>query len=223
MNKNTTDTTTTTQTEYLSAFLDDESEKFEQRRMLDEVQKDDGLQQKVANFSLIGEAMRNEKSCVTVQPNFLMGIHDKLEAEPAYTKVYVKKAANQSSWLQPVKGLALAASLAAVAIIAINLNKEQVPVTDMMVQQTTDLTESTAQATDLAKVTTVDGYKPVAADGSSADGSNIKKALLSANTFHAPDTAWRNRLKRYVNSHTKYASTSAIMPSVRAVSYASSY
>lgn len=230
MNKNTTDTTTidtttTTQTEYLSAFLDDEAGKFEQRRMLDEVQKDRELQQKVANFSLIGEAMRNEKSCVTVQPNFLMGIHNQLDAEPAYSKIHVKEEpANSSSWLQPVKGFALAASFAAVAIIAINLNKEQVvPTADRMVQQTTESIESTVSTTNLAEAN--DKVGSISADGSIAADSSIgiKEALLSANTFHAPDTAWRNRLKRYVNSHTKYASTSAIMPSVRAVSYASSY
>ncbi len=124
MNKN----TTTTQAEYLSAFLDDEAGTFEQRRMLDDVQKDNSLQQKVAHFSLIGEAMRNENSCVIVQANFLTGIHDQLEDEPAYTKIHAKKVTNSSSWLRPVSGMALAASLAAVTVVAINLkSKNDIP------------------------------------------------------------------------------------------------
>ena len=37
------------------------------------------------------------------------------------------------------------------------------------------------------------------------------------------DAVMRDRLRRYVNDHVKYASRSAIMPSVRAVSYAANY
>ncbi len=206
MNKN---TTTTTKTEYLSAFLDDETGVFEQRRMLDEVQKDNSLQQKVAHYSLIGEAMRHENSAVTVQANFLIGIHDQLETESAYTKIHVKKAANQASWLRPITGVALAASLVAVTVIAINLNKSQTPLSEasMMAQQTSESMQSTTSKIILATNST----------------SISKDSSSPAIAFHSLDSAWRNRLKRYVNSHTKYASTSAIMPSVRAASYASSY
>ena len=37
------------------------------------------------------------------------------------------------------------------------------------------------------------------------------------------DEAWRERLRSYVNQHAKYASTSAIIPSVRAISYSTTY
>jgi len=208
MNKNTTTTTTTT-TEYLSAFLDDEAGAFEQRRMLDEVQKDNGLQQKVAHFSLIGEAMRNEQSSVTVQANFLMGIHQQLDAEPEYAEVHIAEAANepsqstQSKWLSPISGLALAASLAAVTFVAINLKDQSNSSLDVF-----------------------DGNEIALLATQETENSAQQKITIASNEgadFHTIDLAWRNRLKGYVNSHAKYASTSAIMPSVRAASYASNF
>ncbi len=202
MNKN----TTTSITEYLSAFLDDEAGAFEQRRMLDEVQKDKDLQQKVANFSLIGEAMRNEQASVTVQPNFLMGIHEQLEAEPEYGQVHLKEAANEPvsrNWLRPVTGMALAASLAAVAVVGINMKQSQnTPSFDAA-----KMALVAEQPTETAKTT----MPPIVV------------ASNKATQFEAIDAKWRNRLKGYVNNHAKYASTSAIMPSVRAASYAANF
>ncbi len=202
MNKN----TTTSITEYLSAFLDDEAGAFEQRRMLDEVQKDKDLQQKVAHFSLIGEAMRNEQASVTVQPNFLMGIHEQLEAEPEYGQVHLKEAANEPvsrNWLRPVTGMALAASLAAVAVVGINMKQSQnTPSFDA-----TTMALVAEQPTETAKAT----MHPIVV------------ASNKATQFEAIDAKWRNRLKGYVNNHAKYASTSAIMPSVRAASYAANF
>jgi len=200
MNKN-----TTTKTEYLSAFLDDEAGAFEQRRMLDETQKDNDLQKKIAHYSLIGEAMRNEKSCVTVQPNFLAGIHEKLEEEPIYQDVHIKKVANSSkSWFNPVAGMAIAASLAAITVVALNMNTS------------TDTTTSTVVAS--SGIST----KPVMAVASVKVNQSAESVGFQE-TLSEPDLAWRKRLKKYVNSHVKYASTSAIMPSIRAASYASSY
>lgn len=194
--------TTTTKAEYLSAFLDDEAGAFEQQRMLDESQKDDELKQKIANFSLIGEAMRNENSPVTVQVDFLAGIHEKLAEEPVYDTVLIdSKVANSSSrvkaWLRPVAGMALAASLAAVTVVALNPGN--------------DANKSTGESTVVAQSEKISTKK-----------SNAVR-LAKASTVSLPDKAWRKRLRGYVNSHAKYASTSAIMPSIRAASYASSY
>lgn len=192
--------TTTTKTEYLSAFLDDEAGAFEQRRMLDELQKDDELLSKVASFSLIGEALRTEKHSVTVQSNFLAGIHEQIKDEPVYDQVQIKEvAANQSSWRRPLSGMALAASLAAVAVVGFNMNTDQ-QATDAVIAQTIETVE--APTAELV-----------------AQNDAVEDAPLLVNH----DEAWRKRLKHYVDSHVKYASTSAIMPSVRAVSYASSF
>ena len=207
MNKN----TTTTKIEYLSAFLDDEAGTFEKRRMLDETQKDNELQKKIAHYSLIGEAMRNENSCVTVKPNFLAGIHEKLEEEPAYQHVQVKGITSSATkpWFNPVAGMAIAASLAAVTVIAINMNTNNSP--------------STVQ-TLAASTTAIETDHSIQQKVASAATARAKvKPIESTVVLSEPDLAWRKRLKRYVNSHVKYASTSAIMPSVRAASYSSNY
>lgn len=206
MNKN----TTTTKTEYLSAFLDDEAGAFEQRRMLDETQKDNDLKKKIANYSLIGEAMRNEKSCMAVQPNFLADIHEKLEEEPVYQDVHIKEVAGSStrSWFNPVAGMAIAASLAAITVVALDMK------TGM--NAGTHATSSAVVAISDTNSKSVTAVASVEANGF-ASGSTEATVALSE-----PDMAWRKRLKKYVNSHVKYASTSAIMPSIRAASYVSS-
>ena len=202
MNKN----TTITKTEYLSAFLDDEAGTFEQRRMLDETQKDNDLQKKVAHFSLIGEAMRNENSSVTVQANFLAGLHEKLDEEPVYQNVRVKKVASSSakSWFNPVAGMAIAASLAAITVVALNMNTGTNTTTSTVLASSDTNTKPDVV---LASVNVTEAAEPVGT-----------KEVLSE-----PDMAWRKRLKKYVNSHVRYASTSAIMPTIRAASYVSSY
>ncbi len=190
----------TTRTEYLSALLDDEAGVFEKRRLLDDVQKDERLQQKVANYSLIGEAMRNAHAEVTVRSGFLAGIHRQLEEEPTYNKVQVMPVNGKPAWLKPVTGVALAASLAAIVVVSLGLNNSL----NIQPAGTQGATLNLAQ-------------QEVGNTG------QILQSHQPAVVYNIPDAAWRKRLRAYVNSHAKYAATSAIMPSVRAVSYASNY
>lgn len=207
----------TTQAEYLSALLDDEAGTFEKKRLLDDVQNDEKLQQKVAHYSLIGEVMRNEQNSVTIGSNFLSGIHDRLQSEPTYNKVQVKAAANQPSWLKPMIGGALAASLAAVIVVGMTFERtgetglQNIQNMQMALQSTPEpLADSGASKTTTEAKAHAEQTLPLSV--ATADQS-----------FELPDAVWRKRLKSYVNSHVKYASTSAIMPSVRAVSYASNF
>ncbi len=202
----------TTQTEYLSALLDDEAGAFEKRRLLDDVQQDQKLQQKVATYSLIGEAMRNEHASVTVRANFLTGIHDQLATEPAYNKVHIKPAANQPSWFKPVTGMALAASLAAIIVVGVTTNQSP---------QKWQASQQGAQVLAL-QATQSNENNSVGADLTAKKTEPLSLAT-SEPQYAVPNAAWRKRLKSYVNSHVKYASTSAIMPSVRAVSYAANF
>ena len=188
--------TNTTKTEMLSAFLDDESSEFEQRRLLDELQKDDELLQKMANYSLIGEVVRNEHSRIAVKTDFLAGIHAKLEDEPNYHGIQVKeeKIKKTPTWLRPAAGFAIAASIAAVAVVNI--------------QSTMEPGKSSAA---------------VFAQSVVQPAQKLMKVSASQPLFKA-NAAMRSRVQSYVNRHLKYASnTTAIMPSIRAVSYATKY
>ena len=114
--------TTTTKKENLSAFLDNESGEFEQRRLLDELQKDDELLQAMSHYTLIGDTIRNEQSKVMASSSFLAGIHERLEDEPSYADVYIEQQKEDTSraWLRPAAGFAVAASIA--AVVALNLS-----------------------------------------------------------------------------------------------------
>ncbi len=111
-----------TKTEHLSAVLDGEAGKFEQRRILDELGKDDALKASLSCYALIGETMRDEQQCSIVESSFLQGIHDKIDAEPEYSQVQIeqKKVSNGSPvWARPVVGFAMAASVAALGVIGV--------------------------------------------------------------------------------------------------------
>lgn len=197
----------TTKHEHLSAFLDDEAGAFEQRRLLDELQSDEELLTKVSNYSLIGEAMRAGKHEVTVRSDFLAAIHDGIADEPSFDQVLVSEEkgladAGRPVWLRPVTGMALAASLAAIAVVGMNVDHLQ---------------------PSSAKEDAVAEQQYDQPDTAGAQALLASNDVETVPVYFNHDEAWRKRLKRYVDNHAKYASTSAIMPSVRAVSYASSF
>ena len=183
----------TTITEHLSAVLDGEAGDFEQRRLLDELEKDNDLQASLACYALIGETMRDEKQASIATPSFLEGIHDKIDAEPEYSQVQINKQKVNNSrptWVRPVAGFAVAASVAAIAVIGM---------------QTPLLTSNP---------------NPPIASNQALESAPIRVANTYNNY---PDKKTQARYTRYLDSHAQYASTTPLMPSVRVVSYNATY
>ena len=198
-------------------LLRDEAGAFEQRRLLDELKKDDELAHAFTRYALIGEAMRanasGQRSALGV--SLLSRIQDELEDEPAYTGETVVGQTQQASTTvtkvvtKPVRqwrnvGFALAAGIAALAVGGV-----------LFLQPATHNTSSMA-AND--PVTTEVAPKPVpvnAANALVADAAT--EARIQQVGSIDPQT--RDMLKQYVAQHVKYASTTVIAPSVRAVSY----
>ncbi|MCK5896243.1 MAG: sigma-E factor negative regulatory protein [Cocleimonas sp.] len=180
--------------EHLSSVLDGEAGEFEQRRILDELGKDDELQSSLSCYALIGETMRDERQSCIADSSFLKGIHDEIEAEPDYSHVQVieKKVSNGSSlWSRPITGFAMAASVAAVSVIGVQgymLTGNANPVPIVATQQ-----------------------------------AKAVPTVVAANSYSHPDAKTRSLYKRYLNSHVQHASTTPIMPSVRMVSYNANY
>ncbi len=207
----------TNKQEFLSALLDDEAGAFEQRRLLDELKKDDELAHAFTRYALIGEAMRANASGQrrALGVSLLSRIQDELEDEPAYTGETVVGQTQQASTTvtkvvtKPVRqwrnvGFALAAGIAALAVGGV-----------LFLQPATHNTSSMA-AND--PVTTEVAPKPVpvnAANALVADAAT--EARIQQVGSIDPQT--RDMLKQYVAQHVKYASTTVIAPSVRAVSY----
>ncbi|MCK5812681.1 MAG: sigma-E factor negative regulatory protein [Cocleimonas sp.] len=183
----------TTITEHLSAVLDGEAGEFEQRRLLDELGKDNDLQASLACYALIGETMRDEKQSSIAGSSFLQGIHDEIKAEPEYSHVEVteKKVSNGSPvWIRPLTGFAMAASVAAIAFIGL--------------QSSVTLTGNTATPLVVAN-------------------QQVKATSTMVATTSYPDARTRTLYKRYMDSHAKYDATTPMMPSVRVVSYNADY
>lgn len=199
----------TSKNEFLSSLLDDEAGGFEQRRLLDEMTKDDELAQTFGRYALIGEVMRSTSSGqrATTSVSLLARIQDELADEPAYNErvVVTPKPAIQPQHFWQRTGFALAASVAAVAFGSL-LFLQQSKTPNAVQAQTTTAPQAVASApaanTTITQVASVD---------------TTEERISQIGQIN-PQT--RDILKQYVSQHIKYASTTVIAPSVRAVSYA---
>ena len=202
--------------EHLSSVLDDESGTFEQRRVLDELKSSEDLSNKLSHFALIGESMKSTKPGMVAGPSFLAGIHEQIVSEDKYNDVQIHDSTSandainqQKSWLRPVGGFALAASFAAIAFMGVqnfqlnNQLAEQATIVANQASQIEMQTVVTAPAVEVASVA-------------------IKQDDAKPNTqeYRQANTHARSFLKRYVESHVQYASTSTFVPSVRVIAYA---
>ena len=203
-------------TEHLSSVLDDEAGSFEQRRVLDELKSSEDLSNKLSHFALIGESMRSTKPAAVAGPSFLAGIHEKIASEDEYHDVQIidSTSANdamsqQKSWLRPVGGFALAASFAAVAFMGVQnyqLNNRLAEQATIVANQIPQAEIQTAAASPVAEIAPVENKQ----DAAKQNTQEYRQANAHARSF----------LKRYVDSHVQYASTSTFVPSVRVIAYA---
>ena len=210
-----------TLTEHLSALLDDEAGGFEQRRVLDELSSDASLHQKLSSYALIGEAMRSENVHIA-RSDFLLSIHNQIKDEEEYHHIEIESQAVQSSrsWLRPIGGFAMAASVAAIALLGFQnyqLQNNQQPLQTLASANTSGVntkqpkTQLTAAEMNAAKV--VSAADMVAANDAKEDANR------DSVTYQQADASTRSYLKRYVDSHMQYAPR-AFVPSVRVIAYA---
>lgn len=193
--------------ELLSALLDDEAGDFERRRLLDELKKDDELGQTLSRYAFIGEAMRaGQGQRLSSGKSLLSRIQAELDDEPALDASNVVQLPTHPvahpapaavvKQVRTFRWMAMAATLAAVAMgAALFLQQPQ----QSSLQTAATLPAPTPSSTAVAEVASVD--------------ERIQQ-LGQVN----PQT--RDILKQYVAQHVKYASTTVIAPSIRAVSYA---
>ncbi len=207
-------------TEHLSALLDDEAGSFEQRRVLDELKTDQDLSSKLSSFALIGESMRAETSQVTVPTNFLSSIHEKIDAEPEFHQVHLENTQSEksnNSWLRPIGGFAMAASVAAIAVLGIqNYQKTS----DPLISQGSIISQKQSSPSSPMKKQLSKMEMASATIVSATDMVAVNDVTKSSNDYVEADAKTRSFLKRYVDSHMQHASTSSFVPSVRVIAYA---
>jgi len=186
--------------EFLSALLDDEAGDFERRRMLDELKKDDGLAQTLGRYALMGDVMRAPQGQASTRGGSLLSrIQAELEAEPVYhesaANVVKLPVAPRAVRSYRALGMGMVAAVAAVAVGGFLL----------IHQHGGDAGAQQASAENSAQM--------LASLPDAATDARIRQVGRI-------DPQTRDILKQYVSQHAKYASTTTIASSIRAVSYA---
>jgi len=212
-----------TLTEHLSALLDDEAGGFEQRRVLDELSSNASLRQKLSSYALIGETMRSENVHIA-RSDFLSSIHDQINDEEEYHHIEIGSQAVQSSrsWLRPVGGFAMAASVAAIALLGFQnyqLQNNQQPLHTLASANTSSVNINTKQPKTQLTAAEMKAAKVVSAADMVAANDTKEDANQDSVTYQQADASTRSYLKRYVDSHMQYAPR-AFVPSVRVIAYA---
>lgn len=201
--------------EHLSALLDDEAGDFEKKRVLDELKASEKLRNKLSSFALIGETMRSvnvEKPAINAGASFLSGIQGRIEAEGEYKNIQLlekhKENENSKSWLRPVGGFALAASVAAIAVLGI---------------QNYQLSNSSGVIADSTQQNQAPGFKFQEEQLAKTEATSVMPATnkgVNMEEYAQANSQTRSLLKRYVDSHMQYASNTTFVPSVRVIAYA---
>lgn len=209
----------TSKQEFLSALLDDEAGSFEQRRLLDELKQDKELGQTLSRYALIGEAMRT-KTTVAAKKSLLDGIHAELYDEPAFNVEPIQlplpaanqepARANRPAKRAPVWRYALAAS-ALMAVVG--------GVWVIQNQNSQSHFETLAQLPSAAVQPALMKANPQPTTVASTETAGKEQSITNSRL----DPQTREMIKMYMAQHVKYASTTAIVPSVRAVSNSDDY
>lgn len=211
--------------EHLSTLLDDEIGSFEERRVLDELKADQKLSQKFSTFALIGETMRNgdtEKPLLSLGTGFLDGIHEKISLEDNFDEIIVgahtinktnqaAKANTETSlfsWLRPLGGFAVAASVGALAFMGLQ---------NMGVLNNPNSLPS--GIVDTSAPTAIVQIAPVSESVIEVNPMINAEVVKNNDQYVDADAQTRSMLKRYVDSHMQYATSSAFVPSVRVIAF----
>jgi sigma-E factor negative regulatory protein RseA len=176
--------------EQLSALVDDELSGAEQDLLTRQVARDSELGQRLLRYQLISDAMQNHLP-ERVDPGFSRRVHDALRNEPAGQGNAVARG-RLADLLRPVAGLAVAASVAVIAVTALQHNRHKPAAPPAMASAPADNTYIRAQ-----------------------DG-----ALAVAN--RPGPQAGRNKLDIYLVNHNEYAASrgmQGMLPYVRIVGH----
>jgi len=201
----------TSKHEFLSAWLDDETGTFEQRRIVDELHKDEALAQTMSRYALMGELMRKPQATPVIAANaFLSRMQLALEDEPTYGHATVSttipaatKTVKMVSQRRYYAGMGMAATVATVAMGGL-----------LWLQQP-QFHQSALQA----QVTTTVAPLAVASLPAANTAEQLAATDARIRQLGQVDSHTRDVLKQYVTQHARYAST-GIAPSLRAVTYA---
>ncbi|MGV6809662.1 MAG: sigma-E factor negative regulatory protein [bacterium] len=211
--------------EHLSAVFDNEASDFENRRLFDEISKDEDMQSTWSRYDLIGECLRQPSTStasLSSGSEFLASLHKRLEEETEVMKPAANDQAAAASiaatsgshalasdhtvihlqdrvWFKPALGLAATATFAAVLFTnAPSLTGGQPSPAAQIAANDQIIQEQEAAA--LAK----------------AEAEAIAKAEREKQIQLATERR-QARLQQYLASHVEYGSRTTIAPTIRTV------
>jgi len=219
-----------TKEEYLSAFVDGEAGSFEQHRICDQLATDQFMRDKLSSFALIGESIKNrsQSEAMVANSSFLEGIQRAIADDKPFETVQddaviVNEGAinnkKKRNFPRQALGYAVAASVVAVAAISF----QNFSTTDQNVNQqlasaplaTPEPTDNQARINSLLPATGENRVEP--------DSATAQSDYSIAEAYQMPDAEIKDLIDKYVAHHLRYASSSTLMPRVRAVSYSTDF
>jgi sigma-E factor negative regulatory protein RseA len=180
--------------EQISALADDELSDVERPLLLSRLERDPQLAACLGRYRLIGEVMRGSGDAAT------LGIAERVQQFLAEDEIPMPAAARRplpARWVKPVAGLAVAASVALVAVLSVNALRSP-------------------GSGSVPALATAD---PPNDDG---DQVPVRTAAVPGEQWDRLDPAIDQRLSSYLVNHNEYASrhgTQGVVPYVRIVGF----
>jgi len=221
-----------TKEEYLSAFVDGEAGSFEEHQICDQLLEDELMRKKLSSFALIGESIRDrsQEDVGIANPAFLSSIQHAIaddeplassQSDSTLISLDAARAKKKRRLPKQAFGYAVAASVAAVAAISF---QNFIASSNQQDQQIADA--SLSESAERVKASTImPTVNPTAAKTPAIKPAKTApdKDYFIATAYKAPDPETRGMMDKYVAHHLQYASSSTLMPRVRAVSYSTDF
>ncbi|MFK8067508.1 MAG: sigma-E factor negative regulatory protein [Gammaproteobacteria bacterium] len=109
--------------ERISAMMDGELEGRDRDGAIKDIEIDPATKGSWQRYHMIGDTMRNTLPS-SVKPDLASRLNEMLEQEPAILAPKRKKKFNPSNYIKPLAGLAIAASVTAVAVVSFQSGQE---------------------------------------------------------------------------------------------------
>jgi sigma-E factor negative regulatory protein RseA len=173
--------------EVISAFVDNETSGFEARLSIKEMLQSDEQRTRWERYHVIRDALRGNLPA-TMDTDFTAEVMARIEAEPTATGRGSARRSHQL--LRPVGGLALAAVVAVVSVLALRSMRgpELAPSAQTIAQ-----TEARAEA------------------------ARVSEPEVPISPLNTP--AMRAQMNSYLVNHAEYATAGGVMPYARVVGY----
>jgi sigma-E factor negative regulatory protein RseA len=185
--------------EQISAFLDGELPSSETELLLKRLARDADLRESFGRYALIGEAMRlDERSRIT--RGFAARINATIDGEPAVSNAPPAVRARAAHWWRPIAGAAVAASVAVVAVVALQ-QRTVAPTANSLIPRPAAL--SSAPAVRLASQPAESSKPYVVPATVAAGGAGEAGAASGGRVLAASGGA---RLTNYIFAHSRYSS-----------------